>query len=712
MKQVAERYQADLVDIKKNVRDTYESFRPNYDRFNEFRRFVFESSLTADELSLLQTQGRPQLEFPILPAYLSRLQGEFSKQEPSIEVSSDDEKLANPNMVSLVDQHLRHVMFDSTNNHAKYEVYKDLLSGGFSVFKVYTDYANSMSMDQVIKFDRVYDPTMCGFDIMARYSHKGDGRFCFELFPMSKEAFEEDYPDIDVSKLNFRRDFAGFNWSYLNGKTPTLIVADYYKKKNKDFKIVKIRDGRVMKLDKYNEMLKTWSSFTAPPAIIGEPRKTTQTIICRYKCIDDQVIEYEETDFSIFPLVFVDGDSVRLKVPKDGATRQFTKPYLYHARGAQRLKNYAGISLANEIENIVQHKFMVAKEALPKEEELLEAYKDVQKANVLVYNSVYEQDPNFPIMNPIREIQRVPGPPEIMQGFTSVDSLTQMILGSYDASLGINDNQLSGVAVVESATQSNAAAMPYIVGFMQGLQRVAEGIVSLIPKYYVTPRTMPIRDSEGKKNFVKISNPNGLKDAYDENVLNVKIEAGPAFQIQKSKALNQIIAMMKSSQAFDQFMNQKGLKVLVDNMDIRNIDELKIMAEDFMKQMEQMAKQQMQQAQQQAQQGNPAIMKMNIEQQKLQADAQKARMDAQLEASQQEIDRAKIHAEMLDTESRERIERMRAQTELVGKRDELELHHIEHAKDHGVKSFDAVHKHGVAWHNATKPEPKPSHKGA
>ena len=91
-----------------------------------------------------------------------------------------------------------------------------------------------------------------------------------------------------------------------------------------------------------------------------------------------------------------------------------------------------------------------------------------------MFNSVHESNPEMPISNPIREVQRVPAPPEIVQAFTGADSLMEQILGSYDASLGINNNQLSGVAIVEGATQSNSAAMPYVVGFMQGLQRASQ----------------------------------------------------------------------------------------------------------------------------------------------------------------------------------------------------------------------------------------------
>ncbi|HEX4373922.1 MAG TPA: portal protein, partial [Puia sp.] len=433
--EVAKKHQDQLERIKTTVRKAHDYFRPNYDRYNEFKKFIFESSLKEEEITLLMTLSKPQLEFNILEAYISRLLGEFSKQEPDIIVSADDQNTADPITIKFLEQHLRHVLSDEDNHHTRYEVYKDILSGGFSTIKVTTDYANPMSFNQVINIERVFDPTLCGFDQLARYPHKGDGRFCFELYPMEKTKFQELYPVIPINELNFRRDFAGFNWSYLNDATEILILADYYEKKIKKTKIVQLRDGKTITMKQYEKMESQWNDFAQMPTIVGKPRMTEIETVCRYRLIENRVLEYDDTDFTYLPLIFVDGNSAMIKTPKNGNVRQVTRPYVYHAKSAQRLKNFAGISLANEIENLVQHKFIVKKEAIPKEEELLQAYKDIQKQSNIIVNAFYEENPNMPIPDPIREIAKIPTPPEVAQAFTATDSAIQNILGSYDASL-------------------------------------------------------------------------------------------------------------------------------------------------------------------------------------------------------------------------------------------------------------------------------------
>ncbi len=596
--------------------------------------------------------------------------------------------------IKVVEQHLRHTLLDSKNEHTRYEVYKDLLSGGFSGLKMRTDYAHPMSFHQVINIERVYDPTLCGYDPLARFSHKGDGRFCFELYPMAKEDFEEEYPEFDISNLSFKRDFAGFNWSYLNDVARILIVAEYYEKVKEKKRIVQVsgQNGQppeVMTERKYKKMLAEWGDLAAPPEIIGKPRDTELDTITRYRVIENQIIKVDETDFSMLPLIFVDGNSVLIKTPKNGNVRQVTRPYVYHAQSAQRLKNYAGIALANEIENTVQHKFIIKKEALPKEEEWLQAIKDIQKPSNVIVNAFYEENPDQPIPEPIREIMKIPAPPEALQAFTGADSLIQNILGSYDASLGINDNQLSGVALVEAASQSNAAAMPYIVGYLQGYQRAAQIYVDLMPKYFTTPRTLPLLDDEGRRSSIMINQNEGMDMFYDSNALNVTVRAGASFQVQKSRTIVMVKEMMGMSPLFAQFIAEKGLNFVLDNMEGKGIEQLKTLVDGWLKEYQQQKEMAMQQ-QKQEMQNNPIVMKNKIEMAKVQ---QKSVGEAQ-----------ELKYKTMDSQLKHQASMVKSFAESMKAQVELAMKQIDSRKVHALATIDHAHRHAkdIAAHHHAK----------
>ena len=292
-----------------------------------------------------------------------------------------------------------------------------------------------------------------------------------------------------------------------------------------------------------------------------------------------------------------------------------------------------------------------------------------------------------PIANPIREIQRVPCPPEIAQAFTGADSLIQNVLGSYDASLGINNNQLSGVAIVEAATQSNATAMPYIIGCLQGFQRVAEIYVNLMPKYFTTPRTLPILDERGKRHFVKINQPEGLPMDFDTNALNVSLKAGASFQVQKQRTIMMVKEMMGMSPLFGQFIAEKGLNFVLDNMEGKGIEQLKDLTDEWLKEYQQ----EKQAAQQQAQQ-NPAAMKAQVDMAKVQQKGQIDQAKLQLDMAKLQQDQQKVMADLHLGQQAATVQLVKAQTERYAKHVDLEMKHRDMSHRHVKEALETHHK--------------------
>ena len=605
---VAKKHTDKLNEIKKNIEQAHEYFIKNVNRFNDFMKFVFQTSLSSDDITKLDVLQKPAIEFNILEAMISRLRGEFAKQEPSIMARAADgvriEELTPEFLQTLeiIEAHLREIFFDASNDALEYNIYSDLLAGGYSVVYVYTGYINELSFEQNIKVERVFDPTLTGFDPLARESHKGDGNYCFQLIPKSKEDFEDEFGKGSADNMKFERSshVGDFNWSYLNQDQEIILVADYYCKKKKKEKIVKLSNGHTIVKKHYEEFLKLWGNqgFIEQAPIIIEERDTVIETIDRYMVCEDKVLSHEETCYKFLPLVFIDGNSVIIRENEDGASMQMTRPFVYHAKGVQQLKNFSGQTVAAEIENMVQHKFMVAVESIP--EDYADAYKNVQQASTLVYNAFYKDNPEQPLPPP-REVQRSPTPDIVNLTFMGTDQVTQTILGTYDSILGTNDKQISGVAIQQGAMQSNAAAIPYLQGYIRGLNRIAHIVVDLIPKFYVTPRSLPVKAPDGKRSYQIINHPNhpdSVDFSYNPNSLQIKVEAGVSSAVQKQVALDQIIRMMQSSQLFAEFINTMGLETILDNMDIRGIEGLKAQAVQFMKQLQE-------QKAQQAQQGNP-----------------------------------------------------------------------------------------------------------
>lgn len=613
-----------LAELKKNVEEAHAYFGENITRYEKFMQFVFKSTLDDDRRSTLKDRGMPDLEFNIMECQVNSVKGEFEEQEPSPKLRIADGiplSMFTPQLMQtmeVLEGHFKSIMSDNKVASVLYKVRSEQLGGGYSVIKVYTDYVNPMSFQQNIYMGKPIDPTLCFFDPLANEPHKGDGGYCGELFPMTRDQFERKFGSKATEKMSFTRPmgetFAGFSWSFLNEKKEIILLCDYYEKKFKSEKICQLSNGHVILKKQYQKLVKTWDEmgFLEQIPSIVEERDTVLETIVRYVLCESEILKVEETDFAYLPLIFVDGNSVQLK--QGGSYSQMTKPYSYQTEGMQRLKDYAGQAMGNELENLVQHKFIVPLESIPPDYQ--GAYQNIQKADTLVYKHFLDTNNPNVILPPPREVMRPPIPPEIFQTFTACDGMMKTILGQYDGADGMASGALSGISFARQSMKSNKASTPFNVGYIQALNRFFQIVLDLIPKYYKTPRSLPILLPDGKHEYVEVNKDGALSMSYDPNFLGVSVTAGVNFEIQKEMALQTLVSLSASMPNFAQFFGQKGLSTLLDNLSIRGADALKQKAAEYEQEQAQAAKQQQQIQQQQFAQQMQQINMQNAQMQK------------------------------------------------------------------------------------------------
>lgn len=625
-------------DIRGDIEKGWLYFNKNYKIFNEYIRFVFKSSITPADASVNQELQKPNMQWNILEAFISRLCGEFSKMDAGFTVrAKEGVKLLNPDIIELVEAHLKAAFGGGATNELSYHLYRNMLAGGYDVAKIYTDYAGEKQFDQKIFIEPVFDPTLTVFDPLARKSHKGDGRFACELFPKSAGEAEEIYGSDILKDVKFTRGSSlnGFNWSYRNQKEDILLFGEFFKKRIKKVKILKLANGHVVTEKEYEDFLGRWeeAGIVEQAPIVLKSRMTDIQAIDKYTVTGTKIVDYKETNFSMLPLVFFDGNSIIVRDNNNAQAEQVVRPYVYHAKDAQRMKNFAGQSLCNEIENLVQHKWIAPIEGMPADKAYQGAYVEPQKATVVLFQQFKDGDVNQPLLPP-REIQRAPIPPELTNTFNLADNTVQVILGSYDAALGANENDISGIAIMQGAMHSNAAAMPYTTGFIHGWARCSEIYLDLLPKYYVTPRTIPVILPDGKREYYEVNKKGNMKFDYDVSALEVTIEPGVNYEVQKQIALKTITALMGVSDSFKEFMNQNGLEVLLDNIDIRGIEKLRYLVQEWMDKQKAIADQAQKAQQMQMQKPtmeDVAMSQVQVEASKVQATVQGNQLKAQVE---------------------------------------------------------------------------------
>lgn len=603
---VAKIYADKLEDIKENIEEAFEYFGRNYERYQEFMRFVFVSTLTDEDAAKLQLVGKPPITCNILEGFVMQQISEANDNEPNPIVRNAEGvspmQETQDYTKKILQQHLKAVINSPNNDQLADKFKKDMYGGGFTAAKIWIDYANEASMQKVIRYDRVFNPCFTFFDPMARASHKGDGEFVGECVPMTEHQFKMEFPDVDMSEIRFApsSNLKSFTWAYKNEKRKIILVAYYYTKKVKKQKILELSDGQVMTPVDYEAFLLRWSlqgRLEQAPAVVAS-RTTSMTKICRYTLCQTKMLAYEETEFSIFPIIFGDGNSVEIQESWGGSYQQFTKPYCLHAKGIQKLADFTLQTMGAEIENMVMTKFMAAIEAMPDDSDYLDAYRNPQSPSVMLYKSHMDGNPNAPLPAPT-PIPRTQTPSVVLDTFHSTDAKTQMALGSFQMQEGLQSD-LSGKAMLQSQVMARKNAVAYEMGYLRMYERVCECIIDLIPKLYKTPRSIPVITDEGEHEYRVTDGVDAPFMDYDPKTLAITVTAGPSVAAQRQLALQQLTELCKILPSFAQFLDQKGGTILLDNVDIDGVENLKAMYKDWMQQ-QQSGQQQQQQMHQQMQ---------------------------------------------------------------------------------------------------------------
>lgn len=596
---VTKEQEPNLITLKKDVEKSWQYFQHNYTRFHEFIAMTFRSALSDQDRESLRYIGRPPIETMIIAAHANRILGEFVRQQFNMDVHPAEGMLLDRlpknyiRNMEVEQAHLNELFLETSNGTFLWDMFQDTCMGGMGVGKIFVDYINENSFLQKIFLQRMTNPTLCGFDPLAKERHKGDGRYAFQLYPMTQEEFQLEYGKELAKRVSYTRSLQSFNWSYENAREKIVLVCEFFQKEVKNANLLLLADQSTMLESKYNKMIKEWNKIEVPPAVLDK-RKVKVTSVKRYQFCETEILSEEDTYYPFLPLVYFDGRSVH--IPDNiggsgGQNKQFIIPFGYVAKDAQRLKNVAMQTLGNELEGMMQHKIMIPKGAIPQDPKYIEAYKNMQKESAIVWE---QWNPDRPeVENAPPQILERPHVPEvIMQTFVEMDKTIQACFGAHEAITSLNGKEISGKAMQQGALQSDASVLPYLQGFSTGLEQLAKIAHHLIPDVYVTPRSIPIRLPDGKREHVVINQDiqgDAITFNYDPTMAAVKVEVGVNSNVQKQLAVEMLESLMTVSDTFKKFMEQEGLPVLLKNVDIRGIEGLEDKVEDFMEREKQQA---------------------------------------------------------------------------------------------------------------------------
>lgn len=565
-------------------------------------------------------ENKPCLTLNRLPQFLRQVTGDIRRMNPAINVIPADNE-ATREVADIYEGLIRHIEYRSDASSVYEQSAESAAACSVGYFRIRNEWESPDSFDQEIKIERIRNVFSVYFDPAAEMATREDAGYCFITSPMSSDEFESAYPDKSAADVQRDAETDGIE-AWRDGDQ--VIVAEYYWKEPVERKIVLLEDGSILPKEQ----------AVAPMRIVRE-RTVQDHKVMWAKISGNDVLEGPvEQPCRYIPVIAVVGEEWHV------ATRVYRSSVIRYAKDAQQMYNYW---------RSAQTEFGALQPKAPylvtaKQVASFEAFWNEANSKNRPYLP-YNPDPAAP-------------PPQRMQPPLSSQAMFDQTMiaaedmkattGIYDAGLGQQSNETSGVAIRQRQLESDVSTSIYADNMAKAIACAGRIIVDMIPKVYDTARIIRIVGKDGEEDMVPV---NGIMyqegapvPANDLRVgrYDVKVSVGPNYSTRRQEVAEGMLGFIQAVPGAAGVTADLIAKAMDWPDADKFADRLKKMlppgvAEEEMTPEQQAQMQQQIAAQQQQQQFAQAMQQVELgkaqaETVEAQADAQKAQFEVQEQA--------------------------------------------------------------------------------
>ncbi|GGE36302.1 portal protein [Agaricicola taiwanensis] len=584
-------------------------------------------------LKMREAEGRPVLTINKIPEFLNQVTGDMRLMRPAIQIVPVDDQ-ADEETADIFAGLIRYVEGRRSSEAAYFAAADSQVACGIGHWRVKHEYASDSTFEQELLIEGIEDGVSVIWDPDAIQPTREDAKWCFVPVDMSREAFEEQYPD--ASAVDFGEGVPE-GWC----SDDHVRVAEYWVKKPIKRLLVLRSNGDIndlTSLDKDDRGRALEYIMQMDTTARVEERPGTKVV--RYLLTAKEVLEGPEDWIGRhIPIVPVIGQEVRI-----GRDR-YRHGKVRYAKDPQRMYNYYAAAQTEIVALQPKAPFVGTEKNF---ENFESEWANANSANQPYLP--YTPDPANGGQQPSRTTPPVSSQ-GLEQGLLRASDDMKSVIGIYDASLGARSNETSGRAIEARQREGDVGSFVYIDNFNRAVRYTGEILVDLIPKIYDTARTIRILGEDGKIDQVQINQPEGQAiDGEVSRVLNdvtigsydVVLKTGPAFSTRREEAREGMQTFMQANPAVAPLI----MDIMAKNQDWPNADQLAkrvrhmlpppIQAEEAQESGDPKAMQAAQQAMAAAQpQQDPAAVAAAA---KAEADAQKTQLDMQVQMMKAQVD--------------------------------------------------------------------------
>lgn len=502
------------------------------------------------------SEGRPCLTINRLPMLARQVTNDQRQNRPSLKAYPFDSK-ADIKTAEVIQGLFKNIEYNSNADFAYDTACHYQVAGGRGFFRVLTDYSDPMSFDQDVKIGLIDNPFSVYFDPFSVEPDGSDANKVLITDDLSKDSFKEQYPESKMAQMEDWKSVGDGNVGWIT--TDGCRVAEYLVRRYERKKILQLTSGDVILASQFQPGMDLGLDDKGQQIKIKAHRTSLIPVVKWYKINGIEILEKSEWPGMWIPVIPVYGDKTNVdgKIHLEGIIR--------NAKDAQKAYNF-WTSAETETIALAPKAPWVMAEGQDEGNETM--WRDANRKNfaVLKYNPV---DVNGTLAPPPKRNVEEPPIQAITQAKAFAADDMKATTGVYDAGVGAQGIESSGIAIQRRNTQIQTTNFHYVDNFNRSLKHCGRIILDIIPKIYDTARTVRIMKDDGTSDMVAINqvfkNAHGEEMRHDLSIgkYDAAIETGPSYATKRMEAA---ASLEKVLHAYPEIMKIAG-DILVGNMD-------------------------------------------------------------------------------------------------------------------------------------------------
>ena len=531
-----------------------DSWQETYDLALGDVAFIDEPEGQWDETSKNNRKNRPCLTFDKLSASVDRIVGSQFANMPSIKVRAAEE--GDENTAEVFQGLIRQI--DQRGLKAFKTAYKFAVKGGWGCFLIDHDFIDDVSLNQDIIIREIKNPFSVLIDPVVQAQPVDEARYGFVFEDIERDEFERMYPEAkrEGSQSDFESTGNFDSWV----SQDYVRVADYYRIVTEETRLVQLSDGRVVD---YSQLELITDELNLNGITLGKERRVQMRKLERYKLTALELLEEIECVGRYIPIVPVFGKTTNV----DGTF--FSRGIVQKAKDAQKMYNYAR-SVAVEVTALTPKQPYLVTPGMIKGHE--ERWRNMMTSSDPVMFFNFDQG-----QKPFREAP-AQGSPALSQDAQLASADIQATTGIFEANLGQQGNETSGVAIRGRQYQGELTNYEYADQLSDAMELAGKICIDLIPKIYDTERQIRILGEDETEEVIAVNKP--LQDMQTGEFIltndlsvghyDIKMATGPSFSTRKQETAEQLSQIIAQNPDMSQLVGD----ILFKNLDLVGGDEV------------------------------------------------------------------------------------------------------------------------------------------